>query len=140
MSRENRTIIAGAATICVTGDVSRTSPVGTAWSCRMKEAPVLIDATCAARMARDFAHLAVTVHDRRGRRLRSRRILVVDSEHAFDAANDAANCAADDSADRTGHLIALLHTVRNTAGNALGLRGRRNSDCGEDCACDDKFH
>ena len=58
----------------------------------------------------------------------NRRRVMVDSQHALDAANNAADDAADNRADRPRALISLRRSVRYSSGNALRLSGKRREE------------
>src|SRR5882672_7320453 len=56
-------------------------------------------------------------------------VVVVDAEHALEAADDATDRAADDGADRSGAAVAFIKTMRGAAGNALRLCRGGGEDC-----------
>ena len=56
-------------------------------------------------------------------------VVMVDAEHALDAADHATDRAADDGADRSGAAVAFIKTMRGAAGNALRMRRRSGEDC-----------
>ena len=70
-----------------------------------------------------------------------RNILLIDAEHAFNAANDSADRAADDGADRAGNAIALKETMSGTSGNAgFRVRGHRHGEQCEKGSANQHFH
>jgi hypothetical protein len=77
----------------------------------------------------------ISVAIRVWRFLRIGAIPGVDTEQGFDASNDAADRAANDGPDRTRTSVALIHPVRDAAGNALSLGCHRQSDGCCDDAC-----
>ena len=65
----------------------------------------------------------VTIGARRRRLLKLHgSAMLVDTEHAFDAADHAADRRPDDRADRTRDPVALVKSMRRAARNALRLR------------------
>ena len=84
----------------------------------------------AIRMSRP---ISVAIHARR--LLRVAAIPGIDAEQGFHAANDAADRAANDGPDGPRAPVALIHPVRDAAGNALSLGCQRHRDGGRDDAC-----
>src|SRR5437588_12757154 len=80
-----------------------------------------------------FHPLAVVKHARRW--LRIGAICRSDPEHALDPADDAADRAAHDGADGPRAPVALVHPVRDAAGNTLGLGRHRQGDGSRNDAC-----
>jgi hypothetical protein len=76
---------------------------------------------------------SLVIHTRR--LLRIGAISGIDSEQGFDASNDAADRATNDGPDGPRAPVALIHPMRDAAGNALSLGGHRQSDGRRDDAC-----
>jgi hypothetical protein len=73
-------------------------------------------------------HAMPTVRTRR--LVHARAIVLVDAQHAFDAADDAAYCGTDHRADRTCDASALMEAMRGTSWHALRLcRDRKRDRC-----------
>ena len=77
--------------------------------------------------------ISVAIHARRF--LRVAAIPGIDAEQGFHAANDAADRAANDGPDGPRAPVALVHPVRDAAGNTLGLGRHRQGDGSRNDAC-----
>jgi hypothetical protein len=68
-------------------------------------------------------------------------ILLIDAEHAFNAADHSTDRAADDGADRAGNAIALKETMSGSSGNAgFRVRSHRHSEQCEKSPANHHFH
>ena len=78
----------------------------------------------ATRMLRLAApRLALTVGPRRRiGEIGMSDVTLIDSEHAFDAADHAADRGADDGADRAGDPVTFMEPMRSATRDALRLR------------------
>jgi hypothetical protein len=77
-------------------------------------------------------HLAVVIGA--GPHIGSSFVSGADAKHAFDSTDDASDCAADDRSDRASTPVALVHSMRDPAGNTLSLGGQRCRNGDQDYA------